>query len=56
MTDQELDRWAGYYRYFYFFEDMTFERFIRLVELGSIPRRSQVDWKKVGNQNVTQGN
>lgn len=45
---EEIDRWAGYYRYFYFFEEMSFEKFLQLVEIGSVPQRSYVDWNKVG--------
>lgn len=51
LTDKELDKWAGYYRYFYFYEDMTFEKFIELVEAGNIPRRHIVDWSKVTRVN-----
>lgn len=50
MICAEIDRWANYYRYFYFYEDMTFEKFINLVEAGCIPQRSNIDWSKVGNQ------
>lgn len=47
MSCEELDRWAGYFRYFYFYEDMDFEMFINLVKAGSVPVRSYVDWSKV---------
>lgn len=48
MTCDQIEKWAGYYRYFYFYEDMTFERFLKLVELGLTPHRQMVDWTKVG--------
>lgn len=47
MSMEEIDRWAGYYRYFYFYEDMSFAQFLRRVEKGSVPRRYKVDWNKV---------
>lgn len=42
------DRWAVYYRYFYFHHEMTFEQFIRRVEAGWVPKRGHIDWSKVG--------
>lgn len=48
MSDENLNRWANYYRYFYFNEEMTFEYFLRLVKAGVTPKRSYVNWTKVG--------
>lgn len=48
MNDVFIEKWATYYRYFYYYEDMTFERFINLVASGHIPQRAHVDWNKVG--------
>lgn len=47
MSYEELERWAGYFRYFYFYEEMTFDKFISMVKIGCVPVRSYVDWNKV---------
>jgi hypothetical protein len=47
MTDGELRKWASYYHFLYFKEDMTFVEFIEKVKTGNTPRRQVIDWKKV---------
>jgi hypothetical protein len=47
MTERQLDRWASYYHFLYFSEDMTFGEFIAKVEAGNTPRRHTIDWTKV---------
>lgn len=47
MYEQELEKWGNYFRYFYFYEDMTFEDFLKDVANGFIPKRKKVDWSLV---------
>lgn len=52
MSDTRLEKWANYYRYFYYHEEMTFEHFMKSVDAGTVPQRSGVDWSKVGQHLV----
>lgn len=47
MSCEEIDTWAQYFRYWYFYEEMEFHFFLKLVQAGSVPRRGHVDWSKV---------
>jgi hypothetical protein len=50
MSDQHIDSWAKYFRFWYFHETMTFESFLHCVEAGEVPRRRNADWSKVERQ------
>lgn len=52
MSDVQVEKWANYYRYFYFHEEMTFAQFLKRVNEGWVPRRGFVDWNKVGQHLV----
>lgn len=47
VEDTQYEKWAKYYFFFYFNEEMLFGDFIDRVKAGWIPRRGIVDWNKV---------
>ena len=47
MTSQQIEKWGNYFRYFYFQEVMSFDKFMELVKAGKPPQRLTVDWNKV---------
>lgn len=56
FTEEELERWGTYFRYFYFYEEMTFEEFLKRVDYGIVPKRISIDWDKVGAVDATDSN
>lgn len=47
MTESDLHKWGNYFRYFYFDEEMSFSKFLELLEQGRVPTRSKVDWNRI---------
>ena len=46
MSDEYIEKWANYYRYFEIHTICSFDYFLRLKEKGVILRKGGVIWTK----------